>query len=194
MMRKNLNMKKGLGLTVLILSIILPRFLSASEIELGVTEHKSLVVFLVRHADRDGYRDKITGPGKDRAKELANTLNSENIQYIYSTETDRAQDTAEPTAKRFGLDVKCYYCKGIRTLKTLVSELRNRGGRHLVVGHRGTLRELVKLLRGIPGPSIKPCEFDRLYVVTIGRDGKPHTEIKRYGKLSCQPKQENNSK
>ena len=190
MMRKNLNMKKGLSLTILILSIILPGFLSASKIELAVTEYKSLVVFLVRHADRDGYRDKITGPGKDRAEELANTLSSENIQYIHSTETDRAQDTVEPTAKKFGLDVKCYYCKGIRTLKTLVSELHNRGGRHLVVGHRGTLRELVKLLGGTPGPSFEPCEFDRLYVVIIGSDSKPHTEIKRYGKPSCQPKQE----
>jgi hypothetical protein len=53
----------------------------------------------------------------------------------------------------------------------------------LIVGHSNTTPELTKLLGGDSGTEInEKGEYDRLYIVTIGKDGTVNSVILRYGK------------
>ncbi len=175
-------MKKALSSTILILSIILPGFSPAQGAE-------PLVVFLVRHAEKDTDKkwkgkDKsrpLTEAGQERARILAEIFSSPNIDIYITRDYVRTKKTAEPTAEEFDLDLNFY----VRDKpEELIDTLRRSGGRNLVVAHSGTLPELVALLGGIPGPGKIDVdnEFDRLYVVTIESDGKTCSEMQRYGK------------
>ena len=56
------------------------------------------------------------------------------------------------------------------------------GGRHLGVGHSNTTPRLVELLGGKPNSVINEGELDRLYIVTIERDGAASSVMMHYGK------------
>ena len=58
----------------------------------------------------------------------------------------------------------------------------HQGGRHLGVGHSNTTPRLVELLGGKPNSVINEGEFDRLYIVTIERDGAASSVMMHYGK------------
>ena len=47
----------------------------------------------------------------------------------------------------------------------------------MIVGHSNTVPDLVKLLGGASVPEIADDEFDRLYKVIIGDDGKIATVL-----------------
>jgi len=145
------------------------------------SEHEPLVVFLVRHGERaDLSKDsELSAAGRERAAILARTLRSAEIEYVHSSDFIRTRVTAEPTAVEHGLEVALY---DPRDLPALVAKLRGTGGRHLVVGHSNTTPPMVELLGGRPGPAIdEKSEYDRLYIVTIGRDGATISVTMRYG-------------
>ncbi len=144
-------------------------------------EPPPLVVFLVRHAEKlDASEDPpLTDAGAARAALLADLLRDARLQQVHSTDTRRTRDTAAPVAARVGVDVSLY---DPRDLPGLVDALRARGGRHLVVGHSNTTPRVVELLGGDPGTPIEEGgEYDRLYVVTAGPDGRVTTLLLRYG-------------
>lgn len=145
-------------------------------------EQKSLVIFAVRHAEKvDASRDPALSPdGGKRALALAQTLRSAGVEHVHSSDFIRTRDTAAPTAAAQRLKVQLY---DPRKLPDLVKKLRKQGGRHLVVGHSNTTPQLVKLLGGEAGGKINEGgEFDRLYVVTINKDGAVQSVLLRYGK------------
>ncbi len=142
---------------------------------------KPLVIFLVRHAEKvDNSRDpELSKAGKQRALELAETLINSKLDYIYSTDFIRTKNTAQPTAEMLNIKVELY---NPLELKEFASKLKETGGRHLIVGHSNTTPEMVKLLGGEPGtPIVEENEYDRLYVITTGKDGKINTVLLRYG-------------
>jgi phosphohistidine phosphatase SixA len=111
---------------------------------------------------------------------LAGTLRSAEIEYVHSSDYVRTRDTATPSAAEFGVEVDLY---DPRDLPALVEKLRGTGGRHLVVGHSNTTPSMTELLGGEPGSAIEEGgEYDRLYIVTIGRDGAASSVMMRYGK------------
>jgi len=139
------------------------------------------MVFLVRHAEKqDTAGDPaLTEAGWQRAQQLASLLRDAGIGFIYSTDFMRTRGTAAPLAGQLGLPVTLY---DWNERDTLVAELKTPGHRSLVVGHSDTTPELVVMLGGEPGPPIdEPGEYDRLYVVSIGADGRVTTELRRYG-------------
>jgi hypothetical protein len=82
-------------------------------------------------------------------------------------------------ADLFNLEIDLY---DPSDLYALARELNAKGGRHLVVGHSNTTPDLVEILGGVPGPAIvEETEYDRLYILTIGKDGV-NTVLLRYGK------------
>ena len=144
-------------------------------------EQKPLVVFLVRHAEKtdDGKDPELSEEGKSRTEALAEALKSADIQHVHSTDFIRTRDTAAPVAKAAGVEVEKYDGKD---LAGLAKKLKESGGRHLVVGHSNTTPELTKLLGGDPGTAIdEKAEYDRLYLVTIGKDGTVNSALVRYG-------------
>ena len=139
-------------------------------------------MFAVRHAEKvDASKDpELSQAGKERAVKLAEFLRSAKIEYIHSSPYKRTRSTASPIASKQAIKVQAY---DPRDLPGLVSKIRRIGGRHLIVGHSNTTPDLVKLLGGDPGKPIdEKEEYDRIYVVTIGSDGKATSILLRYGK------------
>ncbi len=149
--------------------------------------HEPLVIFLVRHAEKsDASSDpELSAAGRMRAAGLAGLLRDSSIQHVHSSDFIRTRDTAAPVASALGVEVDLY---DPRNLPALVEQLRQAGGRHLVVGHSNTTPEVVELLGGEPGTEIdEPGEYDRLYVVTIGLHGEANTVLMRYGEPFAGP-------
>lgn len=149
----------------------------------NISKDNSLVVFLVRHAEKvdNSNNPALSEDGKERAELLAHTLASAGINYIHSTDYKRTKQTAQPLAKHLGCEVEIYDAKN---LNAFAKELLHGSGRHLVVGHSNTTPQLVKLLGGEPGSKIdEKLEYDRLYIINVGKNEPGSTILIRYGKL-----------
>jgi len=144
-------------------------------------ESSSLVVFLVRHAEKvDQSRDPdLSEEGYARAQALAKALADAGLERVFSSDYIRTRETARPVADLYGLEIEEY---DPSDLYDLADALRAKGGRHLVVGHSNTTPALVEILGGEAGPAIvEETEYDRLYILTIGKEGV-ETVLLRYGK------------
>jgi probable phosphoglycerate mutase len=144
------------------------------------SHQQPLVVFLVRHAEKvDGSENsKLSTAGSERAAGLATTLHDADIEYVHSTDFIRTKKTASPVATKRGVKIGLYEAGD---LPALVGQLKSNGGRHLVVGHSNTTPKLVELLGGEPRSKIQEKEYDRLYIVTIDKDGVASTVLIRFG-------------
>lgn len=133
------------------------------------------VIFVSRHAEKgtNGSDPDLTAQGQLRAQNLAATLRRAGITHIFSTNTQRTRQTAQPLAGALGLPVQGYDAK---QPAALVQQLKALGGISLVIGHSNTVPELVKALGGESHGDIDEAnEFDRLYEITLGSDGKVTT-------------------
>lgn len=132
-------------------------------------------VILVRHAETagGGADPALSAAGIARAERLAGNLPK--LDRVWTTPYARTRSTAEPAAKRFGLQPEVY---DPRDLAGFAEKLRSAGGVSLVVGHSNTTPELVRLLGGEPGSPIAENEYDRIYRLSLpsGR-----TVVTRYG-------------
>ena len=177
-MRKSLSFST---IAILLLSIVLINCSSKPDISSSTSGEKPCVVFLVRHGEKvDQSNDALlSAAGIERANVLAKILRSAEIEYVHSSDFIRTRETAAPTVKVYGLEIELYNHKD---LPALVEKIRNKGGRHLVVGHSTTTPAMALLLGGKPGPAINDeSEYDRLYIVTIVNDGKTSSVMMRYG-------------
>jgi phosphohistidine phosphatase SixA len=145
------------------------------------TDNWPLVVFMVRHAEKADHsrNPKLSKKGKERARALAQVLKNANIDQIHSSDFIRTKNTAEPIAQFLDKKTQIYNPK---RLDALVTKLKDAGGRHLVVGHSNSTPNLVELLGGDPVSEIdEKSEYDRLYMVTITKDGTVSSVLLRYG-------------
>ncbi|NNE65417.1 MAG: histidine phosphatase family protein [Pyrinomonadaceae bacterium] len=173
--------KTHLALSIVLIAAFLIGCPSKPVEEPPAVTQKPLVVFLVRHAEKvDASKDPdLSEDGKKRTEALAEVLRSANIEHVHSTDYKRTRDTAEPVAKAASLEVEKY---DPSDLEAMAKKLKEAGGRHLVVGHSNTTPELTKLLGGDSGPEInEKGEYDRLYIVTIGKDGSANSVMMRFG-------------
>lgn len=133
-------------------------------------------IYLVRHGEKAtvGKDPELTEQGKARAQNIAAILQKAGITSIYSSPTNRTQQTAQPLAARNALEVQTY---NPSTPKALVETVKAQNGAVLVVGHSNTLPELVRLFGGTPGADIADNEYDRLYQLTAGPDGAVRTVL-----------------
>jgi broad specificity phosphatase PhoE len=139
----------------------------------GLAGAEPSAIYLVRHAEKLAGPDPALSPqGQARANNIAAILHRAGITAIFSTKTVRTQQTAAPLAQRTGLTVQLY--DPLAPL-ALVEKVRTLSGAVLVVGHSNTLPELVRLFGGAPGADIADDEFDRLYQLLPGADGKLRT-------------------
>ncbi len=155
--------------------------LGLDAIALSETVRDPLVVFLVRHAEKErpGSDPSLTKAGKARAQALARVLRDSEITAVHSTDYKRTRATASPFAKHIGKSVQIY---DPRNHATLIAKIKSDGGRHLVVGHSNTVPALVRAWGGEPGEPIdEPTEFDRLYILTFDSDGDVQTVLLRIG-------------
>lgn len=143
--------------------------------------------YLVRHAEKltgdalnelpDPRDPPLTLAGEERAGALADLLAEAQITAIWSTNTKRTRDTAQPLADRLGIDIDLYDASDLSTFAAQLK--RDPSGNVLIVGHSNTTPGLAEALGAEPGPPIvEETEYNRLYVIDL------HTgegEIQRFG-------------
>jgi predicted enzyme related to lactoylglutathione lyase/broad specificity phosphatase PhoE len=125
-------------------------------------------VYLVRHAEKktnSGKDPALTDQGEFRANFLANMFDKVQIDAVYSTDTIRTRDTAEPTAKSQGREVRIYDARNVDYAGFLEN---NHGTTVLVVGHSNTIPGFVNGLLGKQKyTELDESEYDNLFVVDI---------------------------
>lgn len=134
------------------------------------------MIYLVRHGEKatDSNDPSLTPQGRQRAQNIASILHRAGIKTIFSTPTARTLETAKPLSTSLSLPVQQY---DAGKPEALVNKVKTLQGPVLVVGHSNTLPQLVRLFGGAPGAEIGDNEYDRLYQLINGADGKVTTVL-----------------
>ena len=142
----------------------------------GLALAEPAFVYLVRHGEKEAGQDPaLTSQGQQRAKNIASLLRRAGVKQVFSSQTLRTMQTAQAMAQVAGVEVIAYDASKPQALVARVHAID--GGAVLVVGHSDTLSELVRLFGGAPGADIGDLEFDRVYQLTRGADGKVVTVL-----------------
>ena len=135
------------------------------------------MIIVVRHAEKSADDPKdpsLSEQGQARSNKLAAILKDANLGAVYTTQYKRTQQTGLPSATQGGLSVQIREATR-ENAKTYTDDLlkeirkKHRGETVLIVGHSNTVPEIVKLMTGIDVIPIGENEFDRLYVITLGK-------------------------
>lgn len=141
------------------------------------------VIYLVRHAEKakEGGRDPLlTKEGTQRALRLSNILKAAELHQVYSTEYQRTQLTAAPTAAALGKKVEAYNPRDLKGFAQQVKK-EKKGDRLLIVGHSNTTPTLVNALVGKEQfPMIDESEYGDLFVVTVSETGDATAVLLKY--------------
>ena len=128
----------------------------------------------------------LSAEGKVRAAELARQLVDADvvagIDAIYSTDTRRTIETAQPIADALELRIQTY--ENQEDDEPVVDAMVNahKGKIILVVGHSNTLPTMMAALGASKKvPPIAEFEYDNIYVISIPWFGKTKTIRLRYG-------------
>lgn len=128
----------------------------------------------------------LSAAGQARAAELARQLVDADvvagIDAIYSTDTRRSVETAQPVADALGLEIQRYVNQ--EDDEPVVDEMvrQNKGRIILVVGHSNTLPTMIAALGASKKvPPIAEFEYDNIYLISIPWFGKTKTIRLRYG-------------
>lgn len=128
--------------------------------------------YIVRHAEKaassasttmNSSNPPLTDAGKKRAEDLKEVLKTKRIGYIFSTNTIRTTETAEPTRAYFGLTTEIYPPVPDDAFINRLKALKKNA---LIVGHSNTVDDIVNKLSGTKYLSDLPeTEYDHLFVV-----------------------------
>lgn len=135
----------------------------------------AVTFIVVRHAEKgtdDARNPSLSEAGQARARRLAALLSNEPVHAAYATAYRRTYQTAQPVAADHFFRITTYDAQ--IPASQFADQLRalNKTGTVLVVGHSNTVPEIVGALSGQPVAAMGDGEFDRLYRVRIGTDGK----------------------
>ena len=137
-------------------------------------------VFVVRHAEKQSESNErgvpLSEAGRARAQRLAALLKNSAVAAIYSTDTVRTLETAEPLARALKIAVRKYSSvgpDGKTNLQPLADRLKSEHARDtvLVVGHSDTVPPLLKALGCAEDITIPAGQYDDLFTVVPRADG-----------------------
>ena len=134
------------------------------------------VIYITRHGEKAAAdKDPDLSPqGAARARMLGALLQKTGIRHIFSSDTRRTRQTAQPLAARLNVTVEVY---DAGKPAALIEKIKSLGGPTLLVGHSNTVPDLVKMLGGAPVAPIGDDEYDRLYQVSIADNGTVSTQL-----------------
>ncbi len=133
-------------------------------------------IYVTRHAEKasDSGDPALTAEGAIRAQNIATVLRKAKIAQIFSTNYQRTKQTAQPLSTALSVPVQVYdprqqagFAKQVLALKANT----------LIVGHSNTVPDMVRQLGGDPGSDIPETEYNRLYLLTIEKDGSVTTTL-----------------
>lgn len=105
--------------------------------------------YLVRHAEKavDGTDDPdLTEAGKTRAMKIATMLKDERVERLYATSYKRTQQTLQPLADQFGLDIRIYNHRDTASINSMVADCTGRVA--VIAGHSNSTPRLANRLIG----------------------------------------------
>ncbi|MBO6503912.1 MAG: histidine phosphatase family protein [Kordiimonadaceae bacterium] len=139
-------------------------------------------IYLVRHAEKQADSDpELTEYGYSRAAALAAIMKDVSLAKVYSTDTRRTRQTAQPTAEQKELGIEIYDPRAFSQFaETLKTEFLSSGKSILVVGHSNTTPYLATLLTGDSFPELREDQYDHLYVLTKTPDGELKATITKF--------------
>jgi broad specificity phosphatase PhoE len=150
---------------------------------------RTTVVVLVRHAEAatstNGDPD-LSAAGEKRVAGLgtllADVLGPAKVDFLYSADTRRAQQTAAPVANQFKLPINLVASSDWAGLAGRIKR-EHRGKTVVVVGYATTLPTLLSQLSG-SSVAMAEDEFDSIYVVVMPSPGETRILRLRYGENS----------
>lgn len=133
------------------------------------------VYYLIRHAEKDrsdetNRNPDLTEAGLIRANNWAKHFEDINLDAVYSTNYNRTQQTATPTAKAKGLEVLSY-----NPSKLYSDEFKaaTKGKSVLVVGHSNTTPVFANAILGEKKyENMADDDNATLFIVTVTKEGK----------------------
>ena len=149
---------------------------------------ESATFIVVRHAEQvvDDSRDPpLSKRGVARAKALARRLAGAPLVAAYATPFRRTQQTAQPAAVRHRIAITNY--DAAMPPADFVAGLRARHARGtvLVVGHSNTVPEIVVGLCSCRIRALGEEDYDAIYTIRIGRDGRGVLDVGRQSEDSA---------
>lgn len=150
------------------------------------------LVIVVRHAERASEPKgdpSLSGEGVQRAQLLADTLADAKPTAIITTQFRRTQETALPTAKKFGIEPQVIAARRDEHqahIQEIVAAVRQRSGVVLVIGHSNTVAEIVAGLSAAKPMPICETSFSNIFVVNPQPAGSPMLQFK-YGQADPAP-------
>ncbi|MGZ5192226.1 MAG: SixA phosphatase family protein [Flavisolibacter sp.] len=105
----------------------------------------------------------LSDAGVKRAEALKQVLIGKNIRHIFSTDTKRTKQTAEPLSKQSGVTIQIY---GPRPDSVFTNQLKRIKENTLIVGHSNTVDDLVNsLINDKKLSDLADSEYDNLFIV-----------------------------
>ena len=150
-------------------------------------------IYIVRHAEKStmpaGDPD-LTAEGRARAQALADLLRDKDIRQIYSTETRRTRQTAEPLSLQVGVPVAPY---ANDTLLKFLYRVLDAEQNTVIVGHSNTvLKMLDEWSLSLAKQDIPDNDYDNLFVISAKPKNGPggyklRLKERTYGRKSPDP-------
>lgn len=167
----------------LLACLLLSALAACSSVQPMNSSDAAATFVIVRHAEKstDDARDpSLSETGQARAQRLARLLADEPLSAAYATGFRRTQQTAQPAADAHGIEITIYDAQLPAT--ALASQLRTAHvhGTVLVVGHSNTVPDIVAALSGQPVDAMPDEQYDLVYRVRMGSDGKTTLTRDRY--------------
>lgn len=133
-------------------------------------DNDTFTIYLVRHAEKESASadPPLTPCGLERAESLCGFFRDVPLEAVYSTNYQRTQSTASPTASSKDLSVQDYEA---HALNELMEVLLNNKQDALVVGHSNTTGVLAGLLIEEELDDIDLSIYNRIYQVVISNEG-----------------------
>ena len=138
---------------------------------------------IVRHAEKatgDAKDPNLSETGHSRAQRMAERLAVQRMTAVYATDYRRTQQTAAPTARTQGLEIRTYDASALAA--DFVARLRREhsAGFVLVVGHSNTVAAIAGALCACAVAPLREDEYDRWITITIHRNRVVELEETRY--------------
>lgn len=142
----------------------------------------STTFYVVRHAEKStSPKDDpiLTEKGFERAEKLKEILRTKGIEQLYSTQTKRTVQTAEPLSNALSTEILIYDAK---KQTEFIQKLKQSNKNTLIVGHSNTLHHLVNGLaeKNVLPTELQDSEYDNLFKIKRRKLGKPQFETIKF--------------
>ena len=148
---------------------------------IACTSDKTTTYYLIRHAEKDrtnttNKNPNLNSDGVIRAEKWAKNFENIKLDAVYSTDYNRTQQTAAPTAKSKGLIIQSY---NPSKMYDSIFKKNTKGKTVLVVGHSNTTPVFANTILGQKKyKNMADNDNASLYIVTVVND-KKSSEIKK---------------